>query len=238
VAHEEATLARLEPEQEDVLERVCEAARRDRSPFLALRTMGGSWLDHPGLTDKSLSEWSDLDVLARYGLIQVLKRQSASRGFIVTPKGLDYWRALQQEKGGPIERIEARMRRLFDARPTSGADAPAFDKWAEAEALLWGAEQSPGQLTTVGHLCREAMQQFAVAFVSELGLSVDAPVGHTVDRIRTGLAHLRDRLPRSWSRCSTLCSPTGAPSPFLCSGRSTTRRRKASRSAGRTPGSS
>jgi hypothetical protein len=89
------------------------------------------------------------------------------------------------------------MRRLLDARPTAGPYAAAFDKWAQAESLLWTADDTRDQLTTIGHLCREAMQHFAAAFAAETGAAVDANPANTVRNVRAGLTQLKGRLPKA-----------------------------------------
>ena len=50
--------------------------------------------------------------------------------------------------------------------------AAAYEKWAQAEAMLW-ASDSESQLTTIGHLCREALQEFASKLVTLYQLPSD-----------------------------------------------------------------
>ena len=54
----------------------------------------------------------------------------------------------------------------------SGAAYPdAWDKWSRASQLLWAAD-SNRQLTTIGHLCPEAVQDFA----QQLAIAQQSPV--------------------------------------------------------------
>jgi len=55
----------------------------------------------------------------------------------------------------------------------------AYDKWASAEDLLWKTD-SEQQLTTIGHLCREAVQKFATALVAHY-----QPSNVTEDKAKT-----------------------------------------------------
>src|SRR5262249_39946694 len=65
----------------------------------------------------------------------------------------------------------------------------AYKKWLEAERLLWASDAQP-QLTTIGHLCREAMQEFATALVERhQPPNVDADKAHDVARIKAVLDH-------------------------------------------------
>jgi hypothetical protein len=73
----------------------------------------------------------------------------------------------------------------------------AYQKWAEADRVLWSSD-SEGQLTTIGHLCTEAMQEFAAALVERYRPpDADANKEHTVARVRAVLHHRKDQLPRT-----------------------------------------
>ena len=70
----------------------------------------------------------------------------------------------------------------------------AYLKWAEAEILLWSSD-SLRQLTTIGHLCREALQDFTTVLVEQhLPSNVDADKAHTVARIKSVLNLRSDQL--------------------------------------------
>ena len=56
------------------------------------------------------------------------------------------------------------MRQYLDAEAFQTRYPAAYQKWSEAEKLLWGAD-SEQQLTVIGHRCREAMQEFADTLV-------------------------------------------------------------------------
>lgn len=60
----------------------------------------------------------------------------------------------------------------------------AYQKWSQAESLLWESD-SDKQYTTIGHLCREALQDFADALVNKhKPPGADPDKAHTISRIR------------------------------------------------------
>ena len=62
-----------------------------------------------------------------------------------------------------------------------------YKKWEEAANMLWGSD-SDQRHTTIGHLCREAMQEFTTALVEKYNpVDVDEDKAHTVSRMRSVL---------------------------------------------------
>ncbi len=59
----------------------------------------------------------------------------------------------------------------------------AYQKWSEAEHMLW--QRDSNQFTTIGHLCREAMQEFTTRLVERFQpAEVDPDRAHVVARVR------------------------------------------------------
>ena len=89
--------------------------------------------------------------------------------------------------GQPIERTEAIPRRYIADASFRDAYPEAYSKWAQAEDELW-SEDRETRLTTVGHLCREAMQVFATSLVKTQNIK-DAQnnPANTVARLRVAL---------------------------------------------------
>jgi hypothetical protein len=158
----------LEPEQKDLLVTIAEAARNvpedKRQAFFvgADLNLGGSYVTHPGLMSKRPVSLGDIDALRNERFINV-SRSGKSQLFDITPRGFAYYRFLQQ-RGAPTERIEVEMRRYIDSARFGASYPEAYRKWLTAEELLWAAD-SHQQLTTIGHHCREAMQDFADALM-------------------------------------------------------------------------
>jgi hypothetical protein len=66
--------------------------------------------------------------------------------------------------GEAHQRVEVNIKSYVDADGFRAKYRAAHMKWAEAEELLWAVDNER-QLTTIGHLCREAMQEFVTALV-------------------------------------------------------------------------
>jgi hypothetical protein len=181
----------LEKEQTDLLAEMVEAERATdashRQPFLLIRVMGGNFLQHPGLTRESVYP-ADLQSLAEYGLLRLNYGSSGSEMFDVTPVGRRYYAWLKEQEGEPVVQLETEIRRLLDAAAFRERHAAAYDRWARAQAELWGAE-TPAALTEIGHACREAIQLFVTDLVEKhQPAEVDSDPQHTVARLRAVIA--------------------------------------------------
>jgi len=164
---------RLEPELEQLLIDLVEAERRvpreDRSSFIVAHSMGarGVQLIHPGWQPKSRRVPEvDLESLASVGLLNASFGSSGDPLCSVSPAGTEYFLELMAARGEPIQRMQIGMRSYFDSAQFRSRHPRAFEKWMHAESLLWG-EESQRNLTTIGHVCREALQEFASSLVSQ-----------------------------------------------------------------------
>lgn len=154
--------------QRDLLVQLVEASRRqssnDRRPFLLVMTNDGEDIIHNRLPGGSLrSSEEDVEVLAGNGLISAKRPQKYTISFYVTPQGFVYYDELRTRDLEPVRRAEADLRELFDSESFKARYPEAHKKWTAAQELLW--RNSDGSLSTIGHLCREAMQEFATALV-------------------------------------------------------------------------
>lgn len=157
----------LELEQKELLIALVEAARNvereKRQKFLFIQVMGGAWIQHDGLREQLNAYEGDIQALANEGLLDVTYNRS-TWGFDVTPRGFKYYTHLKEQLGQPIQQIESSIRAFIHADSFQKKYPVVYQKWAEAEKLLWSTD-SQQQLTTIGHLCREAVQEFATALV-------------------------------------------------------------------------
>jgi hypothetical protein len=183
----------LEREQEDLLKALVEATRnipRDqRQKFLFLKTMGPDFIRHPGLPDQNLAIYEgDLDILEQEGLLSVTySARHNGRSFDVSPLGFRVYEEMQRRSGAPAQQVEEELMRYLDADAFHQSYSVAYRRWAEAVELLWGSD-SQQQLTTIGHLCREAVQEFATALVDRhQPPDMDTDRTHTVARTRAVL---------------------------------------------------
>lgn len=114
--------------------------------------------------------------------------------FDITPVGFSFYEEAKQQTGQPTQRVKSSIKTYFDSTDFQKVYSQAYIKWSEAESLLWRSD-SLSQLTTIGHLCREAMQEFASACVERYRLSdIDKDKAHIIERLRAVLTHFSARL--------------------------------------------
>ena len=195
---------KLEEEQRELLIMVAEAARNvvreDRQKFLVRRTYGGDFLIHPGLGGEPKIYFGDVEALACEGILRVSSEPGGILQFVVTPQGFRYYEYLRHQKGESVERVEAEIRDYLDASAFKKKYNRAYAKWREAEDMLWSSE-TEGELTKIGHICREAMQEFVDPLVDEHSPpDVDDDKSHTINRLKAVLDQRRDRLGKTEKR--------------------------------------
>lgn len=185
--------ASLEPEQRDLLIQLVEAARsvpRDqRRAFQAETWIGGEGLRHPGLPEGEMHVYlGDVQALTSVGLLTITNYVTPGEWYFdVSPQGYVQYELLKQLTGQPAERVEADVRRYLDGSTLQQRHPRAYAKWSQAEALLWGSD-SQHQLTAVGHLCREAVQEFGTELIERYRPpGAPANPANTVARIRAVL---------------------------------------------------
>ncbi len=169
----------LEKEQEELLMLLVEAARNTphdkRQKFLVAETFGVAGLIHPGIpTEKSTIYVGDVETLGDAGLLRLGRGSRGSLNFDVTPSGFQYYEQLKKQAGEPTKREEQTVKSYLDAQHFREKYPAAYDKWASADAMLWQSD-SEKQLTTLGHLCREAVQDFADVLIHEFMLDKQYP---------------------------------------------------------------
>jgi hypothetical protein len=161
----------LEPEQEQLFRDLVEAERRvprsERQPFVVANTFGppGVQLIHPGWLDADRRVFEgDIETLGRAGLVAITYPGPNVMGFYVTPEGFEYCGELMRQRGEPMARLQSVTRDYVQSPGFQARYPTAYEKWAKAEGLLWSSD-STEQFTTIGHLLREAMQDFATTLV-------------------------------------------------------------------------
>lgn len=193
----------LESEQEQLLRDLVEAERRvprtERQHFLILNpasAVPGIQLAHPGwVSDRRIFE-GEIETLVRFGLIVITYPAPRLKAFYVTPEGFDYYGEMMRRRGEPVQRVQLSVREYVQSAAFQARYGSAYAKWVEAENLLW-SDDNEKALTTIGHLLREAMQDFATALVERFRPpSVENDKTKTVSRIRSvlGARKLGDKL--------------------------------------------
>jgi hypothetical protein len=189
----------LRPEQEDLLVTLVEAERKlprgEREQFMFFPTLADPGLAHPGLPGREIPVYvGDLDALSSAGLLHETWTRSGARLFDITPAGLAAYEAIKKRSGAPVEQLEEDMRHYLDAEVFQKRYPRAYRKWAEAAEKLWSSD-SEEQLNTVGHLCREAIQEFAAALVERYKPpEVSLDKAHDINRIQAVLDQNAARL--------------------------------------------
>lgn len=169
----------LDKDQEELLIKLVEASRNvpkaNRIKFLVSTTYGGESLIHPGLQEgEEAVYFGDVEILANADLLNLGSGSDGSPIFDVSPLGFRYYDHLKQKLGGPVEQMEKSLRAYLDSDQFRNTYPNSYDKWSSAEALLWKSDGAT-ELTTIGHLCREATQEFAEVLVNQFGLQDQYP---------------------------------------------------------------
>jgi hypothetical protein len=190
----------LEPEQKQLLSVLVEASRNiprhQRRPFFISSTQQGRFIQHHSLPDLHSEVYmGDVRQLGHKGLIDLTyPGPGPTANLDVTPEGVRYYEWMKQREGQPIQRIEIEIKTYLNADDFHNRHQAAYQKWTEAESMLWGSD-SKQQLTTIGHLCREAVQEFATALVERHHPpEVDENKAHTRNRLKAVLAQQADWL--------------------------------------------
>lgn len=182
----------LEEEQKEffiqIVETIKSIPRSKRTAMLLSNTYDGKKLiiatkDHERHDIKNIVD-GDLDILTRNNLLDVSFTPQGSSKYVITPIGFEYYDWLMKEMGKPIERIEKRTLNYFDFEDFRKTYTKAYQKLKKAEEKLWSSD-SEESFTTIGHLCREAMQEFADQLYYEVfGEKLQSKKSKTVQRIR------------------------------------------------------
>lgn len=156
-------LLALDPEQEEILAQMVEAQRsvprQERSHFILDEMMQGSHLVHPAIRIDVFK--GDLDALEMAGLIYIATIGGrGSLNYEVSPQGYEYYGEMKKRHTEPANQVEEEVRRYLDAASFRERHSVALSKWNEAAARLWSPNWEQ-ELTNIGHLCREAIQEFA-----------------------------------------------------------------------------
>ncbi|MCC5943004.1 MAG: hypothetical protein JJU37_15780 [Balneolaceae bacterium] len=109
----------------------------------------------------------DLDELSSNGLLREKYTKKGGENYLVSPKGFQYYEWLMNREGKPVERIEKNILKYIELDAFKTTYSEAYKKLKQAEVLLWSSD-SQENFTTIGHHCREAMQEFADRLYTEV----------------------------------------------------------------------
>jgi hypothetical protein len=133
----------------------------------------------------------DIEVLADYKFVNLSFKYQGPPRFYVTPLGIKFYEYLMSSDD-PAGTVENEYHKYLSSQEFQEKYSEAYDKWAQSEKMLWG-EDSQQNLTTIGHLCREAMQEFADILIRKHDISGEIPPkSSTVARLRMVIDKYRD----------------------------------------------
>jgi hypothetical protein len=161
----------LESEQKELLTLLVETSRKkprdERRKFIVAQSQSGDTLIVPGHPSQNLKMYmGDIEILAREGLVDITYGSRGSPNVNVLPLGYAYYEHMKRQAGQPLENIESPVRSYLTSESLHQKYPNAYQKWVESEDMLWGSD-SERQLTMIGHLCREAAQEFATHLVEQ-----------------------------------------------------------------------
>jgi len=176
----------LEPEQQDLFIRMVEnvrsVSRENRSPMIEANSYDGTCLIMPKGEITGYA-YGDPDALATASLLQMDYGSSGGKRYTISPVGYQYYDWLMKQQGKPVERIEKQTFRYLEFEDFRKAYPEAYRKIKQAEEMIWAADKEE-QFTTIGHLCREAVQDFADDLYTKVtGTAYDGPKTQTHNRI-------------------------------------------------------
>jgi len=140
------------------VETIRSVPRDRRQKFIVVGGFGDDLPDliNPGYPDQTIKVFEgDLEVLARKGLVYI----DHDRNVNIPPEGFTYYDYRKRQAGEPIANVETAIKVHSDVGNFRKKYLLAYDKWAEAEEKVWSSD-SESQQTVIGHLCREAFQEF------------------------------------------------------------------------------
>jgi len=184
----------LMPEQEELLVTAVEASRNvpreQRRQFVIISTTCGYSLHHDGLKANILIHIGDVHALSEERLLTLSYGSSGNELFDVSPRGYKFYEHLKTKSEQPLDEISNDMTRYLDGSSFRSRHSKAYEKWNEAQERLWSSD-SAKELTTIGHLCREAMQEFADDLIKIHKVAdVSSNKSSTVNRIK-GVLNLK-----------------------------------------------
>jgi hypothetical protein len=200
---------RLEQEQAQLFMELVEAVRSvprpQRQKFMLIKLMGGPLIQGNGYGERVLEE--DLVALSDVGLIRITDYTNSGFNFVIPPTALPYYEELKSSGSEPTEQIEDEVLRYLDGASFQAKYPVAFARWNDATALLWHAD-SARELSTSGHKCREAIQEFLTALIDRLEVrDVNPDKAMTRDRFSAVLAARRGQLGEARSELLDWTSP-------------------------------
>lgn len=114
----------------------------------------------------------ELVILKNEKLIQATSyRNEREFNFVIPPLAFKYYDYLKNQEGNPVQQVEREVLSYLSSESFCQYHPVAKNKLDKAIELLWN-DNSQQNLTTIGHLCREAMQEFTTTLANKLGFAL------------------------------------------------------------------
>ena len=169
-------------------------SQEERRKFIVVGSQGQTAILHAGLPGNLQANIGNIESLGEAHLLRIGRGSSGGVTFSITPFGFKYSQWLREVSGEPIQRVTNETRIYLLSEDFRSRYPVVYEKWAQAEVALWG-EDSASQLTTIGHLCREALQEFTGVIVERVKPpKVNSEKTMTVARMRAVLDHVAGQL--------------------------------------------
>ncbi|MEX2238481.1 MAG: hypothetical protein WEB00_13210 [Dehalococcoidia bacterium] len=163
-------------------------------PFMLLSMSGGEILLHDGLADDLPINVGDLKALERRNFFNVTRGSKGTPNYRLDNLAFDYVAELDRQEGREPEKVEEEIVRYLDGRGFKQRHPGAYAKWAEA-AELTASMAAADKETQIGHLCREAMQEFATELLIEYrGEAPSEEKALHIKRLKAALEEVRPAL--------------------------------------------
>lgn len=189
----------LDKEQIDLLCNIVEATRNipkdKRSKFIALQSSTRTTLHNWSLPNWYLEVYKgDIEILDRNGLLNLSLNSQGDYIFDLLPEAFQYYEEIKKVTLEPMRDVEKDIRHYISDIGFQKRYAKTYELWTKAENKLWSAD-SKNELTSIGLLCREAVQEFVDILLQQYEISnADADKSHTVNRLRALLNHFSHRI--------------------------------------------
>lgn len=180
----------FEPEQIQLFKDLCEAyfavPRQDRQQFMALKLGGMSQQLQGNSVLRNDFLWEDLIALRDQDLFQYeLMSNSSGFNFVISPRGRQFYEQLMTSAEAQTDQIEDHVWHYFDSQSFQHSYPITYGKWRESSEMVWGSENER-DFSTIGLLCREAMQEFTTELITKYNVEGANPdKAKTRDRFST-----------------------------------------------------
>lgn len=207
----------LDEHQKTLLATLVEAARRgtkQRSNFGYVERPPGSLpsFEHPGLRSEFRMSVADIEAFQDLALLRHRRVIAGSGNIELLARAFDAYDHMRLEDQSAAARVEQAMHAYLNGEDFRLRYSGAYEAWTHAARLLW-SDEAARHTTTIGHLCREAMQEFAAVVAGVPPGAADPEKANTVGRVRRFIDQIQSSGTREF--CEALLAYWGTVSDLV-----------------------